>query len=65
MAPHPFVSPAAANTLSGKPLSLELIEETAHKVVSETDPVGDARGSAWYRKKAATVLVRRILGQLA
>jgi CO/xanthine dehydrogenase FAD-binding subunit len=65
MAPHSFVSPAAASTLSGKPLSLELIEETANRVISETNPVSDARGSAWYRKKAAAVLVRRILGQLA
>ena len=65
MAPHPFVSPAATGMLSGKPLSLELIEETANRVVSETKPVSDGRGSAWYRKKVAAVLVRRTLGQLA
>ncbi len=65
MAPHPFVSPAAAALLSGKPLSLELIEEAANKVISETSPVSDGRGSAWYRGKVAAVLVRRILGQLA
>lgn len=64
VAPHPFVSPAAAGMLSGKSLSSELIEETANKVVSETDPLSDARGSAWYKKKAATVLVKRILNQL-
>jgi carbon-monoxide dehydrogenase medium subunit len=65
MAPHPSVSPAAAGMLSGRTLSLELIEETANKVTSETDPLSDGRGSAWYRKKVAAVLVRRILGQLA
>jgi len=65
MAPRPFVSPSAAATLRGKPLSPELIEETAQEAVSETDPLSDARGSAWYRKKVAAVLVRRILGQLA
>jgi carbon-monoxide dehydrogenase medium subunit len=65
MAPHPFVSPAAAGMLSGKSLSPELIEKTANRVVSETDPLSDVRGSAWYKKKAATVLVRRILNQLA
>jgi len=65
MAPHPFVSPVAAGMLSGRTLSLELIEETANKVTSETDPLSDGRGSAWYRKKVAAILVRRILGQLA
>jgi carbon-monoxide dehydrogenase medium subunit len=65
MAPRPFVSPSAAATLGGRPLSPELIEETAQKAVSETNPLSDARGSAWYRKKVAAVLVRRILGQLA
>jgi len=65
MSPRPFVSPSAAATLGGRPLSPELIEETAQKAVSETDPLSDSRGSAWYRKKAAAVLVRNILGQLA
>jgi CO/xanthine dehydrogenase FAD-binding subunit len=65
MAPHPFVSPAAAGMLPGRTLSSELIEETAHKVISETSPLSDGKGSAWYRKEVATILVRRILGQLA
>ena len=65
MAPHPLVSPAAAAMLSGKPLSPELVDETANKAVSETSPLSDARGSAWYKKKAAAVLVKRILSQLS
>lgn len=64
MAPHPLVSPAAADMLTGKPLSPELIEETARSVVSETDPLSDIRGSAWYKKRSAAVLVRRLLNQL-
>ena len=65
MSPRPFVSPSAAATLGGRPLSPELIEETAQKAVSETNSLSDARASAWYRKKVAAVLLRRILGQLA
>ena len=65
MAPHPLVSPAAAAMLSGKPLSPELVDETANKAVSETSPLSDARGSAWYKKKAAAVLVKRIFSQLS
>jgi len=65
MAPHPSVSPAAADMLTGKPLSPELIEETAGSVVSETDPLSDIRGSAWYKKRAAAVLVRRLFSQLS
>jgi CO/xanthine dehydrogenase FAD-binding subunit len=49
----------------GKPLTAELIEETANKVVSETAPLSDSKGSAWYKKKAAAVLVRRVLSHLA
>jgi CO/xanthine dehydrogenase FAD-binding subunit len=65
MAPRAFVSPAAAATLEGKALSPELAEDIAPKAVAETDPLGDVRGSAWYRKKVAAVLVRRILAGLA
>jgi carbon-monoxide dehydrogenase medium subunit len=63
VAPHPFISRAAASLLPGKPLTEELIEEIAKKAASETDPLSDARGSAWYKKRAATVLVRRVLSQ--
>jgi CO/xanthine dehydrogenase FAD-binding subunit len=65
MSPHAFVSPAAAAALEGRALSSDLIEETAQKAVSETDPLSDERGSTWYRKKAAAVLVRRVLAELA
>ena len=65
MSRHPFVSPLAAEMLTGKALTSELIDETAQGAVSETDPLGDAKGSAWYRKKVAAVMVRRILSQLA
>jgi carbon-monoxide dehydrogenase medium subunit len=65
MAPHPSVSPAAAGLLPGKTLTAELIEETADKAASETEPLSDARGSAWYKKRAAAVLVRRVLSQFS
>lgn len=65
MATHPFVSKTAIRILQGKQLSPDLIDTVAEKIVTETDPITDTRASAWYRKKAAQALVRRILSQIA
>lgn len=65
MATHPFVSKTAIQILEGKQLSLDLIDTVAEEIVTETDPTSDTRASAWYRKKAAQALVRRILSQIA
>ena len=65
MAAHPFVSKTAIQILEGKQLSPDLIDTVAEEIVTETDPTSDTRASAWYRKKAAQALVRRILSQIA
>ena len=64
MAAHPFVSKTAAELLEGKYISSELIDQAAKEILSETDPGTDSRASAWYRAKAAQVLIRRVLSQL-
>jgi CO/xanthine dehydrogenase FAD-binding subunit len=65
MAANPFVSKTAAQLLEGKPLSPDLVDRVAEEILSETDAGTDARANAWYREKAAQVLVRRVLTQIA
>ena len=65
MAANPFVSRGAAEVLEGQAPDEALIEQTAAKVLSETDPASDARASAWYRQRATAALVRRVLATLA
>jgi CO/xanthine dehydrogenase FAD-binding subunit len=65
MAAHPFVSKTAAQVLEGRPLTSELVDRVADEILKETDAATDARATAWYREKAAQVLVRRVLRQIA
>ena len=65
MAANPFVSKTAVQLLEGRPLSPDLVDRVAEEILSETDAGTDARATAWYREKAAQVLVRRVLTQIA
>jgi CO/xanthine dehydrogenase FAD-binding subunit len=65
MAANPFVSKMAVQLLEGGPLSPDLVDRVAEEILSETDASTDARATAWYRKKAAQVSVRRVLTQIA
>jgi carbon-monoxide dehydrogenase medium subunit len=64
MAAHPFVSQKAAELLVGKAPDEALIATIAQEVLTECDPVSDARATAWYREKATAALVRQVLSQL-
>lgn len=64
MAPHAFVSRIAAELLEGREPTPEIVEEVSRKIISETQAATDGRATAWYREKAAQVLVRRVLSQL-
>jgi len=64
MAANPFVSQAAAELMTGQAPSEELIELVVQALLTECDPVSDARASAWYRQKATAALVRRVLSQM-
>jgi carbon-monoxide dehydrogenase medium subunit len=65
IAANPFVSKTAVQLLEGRPLSPDLVDRVAEEILSETKAVTDARANAWYREKAAQVLVRRVLTQIA
>jgi xanthine dehydrogenase small subunit len=65
IAANPFVSKTAIQLLEGRPLSPDLVDRVAEEILSETDAGTDARATAWYRKKAAQVLVRQVLTQIA
>lgn len=65
MAAHPFVSKTAKDILEGRQWSSDLVEKVAQQILSETDAGTDTRATAWYREKAAQVLVRRVLSQIA
>jgi carbon-monoxide dehydrogenase medium subunit len=65
IAANPFVSKTAVQLLEGGPLSPDLVDRVAEEILSETDAGTDARANAWYREKAAQVLVRRVLTQIA
>jgi len=65
MAAHPFVSKTAVQLLEDRPLTTELVDRVAEEILKETDAATDARATAWYRERAAQVLVRRVLSQIA
>ncbi len=65
MAAHPFVSKTAVEVLEGRALTPELVDRVADQIISETDAGTDTRATAWYRERAARVLVRRVLNQIS
>ncbi|MGA2400513.1 MAG: xanthine dehydrogenase family protein subunit M [Syntrophobacteraceae bacterium] len=65
VAPTPLLARKAAAVLEGKRLEGSLIEEAAKVAAEETSPIDDVRATAWYRKKVSSVLVKRLLGEIA
>ncbi|MCI8399056.1 MAG: xanthine dehydrogenase family protein subunit M [Oscillibacter sp.] len=51
----------AEAALLGKELTAKNIAAAAEKVLGQISPIDDIRASAWYRRKVAPVLVRRVL----
>lgn len=54
------VPPALAGVV-GRVLDADVAEEVAHAYADAIDPMDDARGSAWYRRRMIRVFVRRAL----
>ncbi|MDI6753280.1 MAG: xanthine dehydrogenase family protein subunit M [Thermodesulfobacteriota bacterium] len=63
MAPTPIRATKAEGLLKGEKVTEALIEKAAQAAVDQTQPIDDGRATAWYRKKAAQVLVARALKQ--
>ncbi|SRR5579883_334723 len=63
VADRPQVVPEAELLARGQPLTDELIAEVATAFAAALDPLSDVRGSEWYRKQVAAVLVRRAIRQ--
>lgn len=55
------VLPTALAAAVGEPLTSALVDEIAVAHAEAIDPMDDARGSAWYRRKIIRVFVRRAL----
>ena len=64
VAPTPLRARRAENLLRGQEINEERIAEAARTAAQEAQPIDDVRGSAWYRRRMAEVLVRRALLQL-
>ncbi len=52
---------AVEQELIGKELTEEAVCAAAEKAVEQISPIDDIRASAWYRKKVAPVVVRRVI----
>ena len=57
--------PEALAPVVGSRLDERLAREVAHAYAEAIEPMDDARGSAWYRRKTIEVFVRRALEELA
>lgn len=65
MAPTPLRCTKAEGMIKGKSLDEGLVAKCAAEAVDESSPIDDQRATAWYRKRAAKVLVARALAQAA
>jgi CO/xanthine dehydrogenase FAD-binding subunit len=65
VAPTPMRARRAEEILRGKELTEERIREAARSAVTESQPIDDVRGSAWYRREMVELLTRRQLGAMA
>lgn len=61
VAPTPVFSRAAGESLAGKPVSDESIEEAAQKAMADAKPIDDMRGTVRQRVHLVGVLTRRTL----
>lgn len=53
--------PSALGAAVGRVMDADVAEEIAHAYAQAIDPMDDARGSAWYRRRMIRVFVRRAL----
>jgi carbon-monoxide dehydrogenase medium subunit len=61
VAPTPVFSRAAGDSLAGKPVSDESIEQAAEKAMADAKPITDMRGTIKQRTHLIGVLTRRTL----
>ncbi|MDE3088821.1 MAG: xanthine dehydrogenase family protein subunit M, partial [Chloroflexota bacterium] len=64
VAPTPMRAKRAEEILRGKELTEERIREAARVAVTESKPIDDVRGSAWYRREMVELLTRRQLMEI-
>ena len=64
VAPTPMRAKRAEEVLRGKELTEERIREAARVAVTESQPIDDVRGSAWYRREMVELLTRRQLAAM-
>ncbi|MBU4566841.1 MAG: xanthine dehydrogenase family protein subunit M [Desulfarculus sp.] len=65
VAPTPLLATEAAGLLNGKALDEATIAAAAKAAAEATSPIDDARGTAWYRKRASEAVVKQLLTELA
>ncbi len=61
VAPTVVKCTAVEEALVGKELNEENIKAASLKVADQISPIDDIRASAWYRKKVAPVVIRRVI----
>ncbi len=61
VAPIPVLCTDAANSLAGKPVSDEAIQEASDKAIEASSPISDMRGTIRQRRHLVGVLTRRTL----
>jgi xanthine dehydrogenase FAD-binding subunit len=61
VAPTPLFVAEAGDSLAGKPVNAEAIEEAAEIAKAAARPISDMRGTAKFRKHLVGVLTRRTL----
>ncbi|HZA25804.1 MAG TPA: xanthine dehydrogenase family protein subunit M, partial [Dehalococcoidia bacterium] len=61
VAPTPVFAREAGESLAGKPVSEEAIEEAAQKAMADAKPITDMRGTVRQRVHLVGVLTRRTL----
>ncbi len=64
VAPTPRRAKRAEEVLRGKALTEERSREAARVAVTESAPIDDVRGSAWYRREMVELLTRRQLSAI-
>ncbi len=63
VAPRPIRAHEAEAALQGRAFTPQVIDEAARLSAEATRPIDDIRGSAAYRRRVTSVLVRRLLAQ--
>jgi len=59
----PLKASATENLLEGKRITAELIDEAGRLIQEGADPIEDLRGSASYKKKALSTILRRAIAE--